>query len=220
MAIAPAGGPRGVRWRTAWSSCRTASRSSSCSCRRVTIPTASCARQGKEAFEEALAQALPLSAFALKELSERVDMGSAEGRAKFLQDAGPLVKRIGAPMLGLMLRKRIAELAGITQAELEQRFEIRGGRPAQPVPRAASQRSGLSVDPYAKLLERVLAQPMLLRELPADLPRPRQAGAEAAALLDLIEEARGLLRRAQCGGRDGAAARAGPRRRWCSASCR
>ncbi len=146
--------------------------------------------QGKEAFEEALAQALPLSAFALKELSERVDMGSAEGRAKFLQDAGPLVKRIGAPMLGLMLRKRIAELAGITQAELEQRFEIRGGRPSQPVPRAASQRSGLSVDPYAKLLERVLAQPMLLRELPADLPRPRQAGAEAAALLDLIEEAR------------------------------
>ena len=91
--------------------------------------------QGREAFEEALAQALPLSAFALKELSERVDMGSAEGRAKFLQDARPLVKRIGAPMLGLMLRKRVAELAGITQAELEQRFEIGASRrPSQPVP--------------------------------------------------------------------------------------
>ena len=148
--------------------------------------------QGKEAFEAALAQALPLSAFALKELSERVDMGSAEGRAKFLQDAGPLVKRIAAPMLGLMLRKRVAELAGVTQTELEQRFEIGPRRRAQPVPRAGSQRSGLSVDPYAKLLERVLAQPALLHEVPGDLPRPHQAGAEAAALLDLIEEARAV----------------------------
>lgn len=148
--------------------------------------------QGREAFEKALEQALPLSGFALKELSERVDMSSAEGRAKFLQDAGPLVKRIGAPMLGLMLRKRVAELAGVTQAELEQRFEIGGKRPPQLVPAAASQRAGTNVDSYAKLLERVLVQPALLHDVPPDLPRPRQAGAEAAALLDLVEEARGI----------------------------
>ena len=117
-------------------------------------------------------------------------MGSAEGRAKFLQDARPLVKRIGAPMLGLMLRKRVAELAGITQAELEQRFEI-GRRPAQPV-LARTLRSGLSADPYAKLLERLLAEPSLLHEIRSELPRPRQPDAEAAALLDLIEQARAL----------------------------
>ncbi len=164
---------------------------------------------GREAFEEALAQALPLSAFALKELSERVDMGSAEGRAKFLQDARPLVKRIGAPMLGLMLRKRVAELAGITQAELEQRFEI-GRRPAQPA-LARTLRSGLSADPYAKLLERLLAEPSLLHEIRSELPRPRQPDAEAAALLDLIEQARTLPGRVERGWRHRVAAREGAR---------
>jgi DNA primase len=123
----------------------------------------------------------------LKELSERVDMASAEGRAKVVQVAGPVVKRIGAPMLGLMLRKRVAELAGVTQAELEQRFEIRGTRPSRP---AGAQRPRTSGDSYAKLLERMLVHPALLREVPADLPR--QGGPEAAALLDLVEEARAV----------------------------
>ena len=135
---------------------------------------------------------MPLSAFALKELSERVDMSSAEGRAKFLQDARPLVKRIGAPMLGLVLRKRVAELAGITQAELEQRFEIGAAGALRSRSRRAALRSGLGVDPYAKLLERLLAEPRLLLEIRSDLPRPRQPAAEAAALLDLIEQARAL----------------------------
>src|SRR5215813_3418223 len=55
-------------------------------------------RQGKAAFESLIADALPLSEFALKHLGSGVDMGSAEGRAKFLQDAKPLVKQISAPI--------------------------------------------------------------------------------------------------------------------------
>jgi DNA primase len=142
---------------------------------------------GREAFEAALGQALPLSAFAVKELTERVDMGSAEGRAKFLQDAKPLVKRISAPILSLVLRTRVAELAGVTQSELEQQFEI--GAPRRPSQAVAARSVRLGADPYAKLLERLLAEPRLVREVAlADLPRPRQPGAEAAALLDLIEQ--------------------------------
>ena len=68
-------------------------------------------REGSEAFEQVAGEALPLSEFGIKELTDRVDMGSAEGRAKFLQDAKPLVKQIAAPILGLMLRRRMAELA-------------------------------------------------------------------------------------------------------------
>ena len=94
-------------------------------------------------------------------------------------------------MLGLVLRKRVAELAGITQAELEQRFEIGVRRQASPAP-ARGLRSGLSADPYAKLLERLLAEPRLLHEIHSDLPHPRQPAPEAAALLDLIEQARAL----------------------------
>jgi DNA primase len=150
-------------------------------------------REGKEGFERLVAeQAMPLSAFALKELTERVDMSSAEGRAKFLQDAKPLVKQISAPILGLMLRKRMAELAGISQGELEERFELSAPRRIQSAP-SRSQRQ--TVDFYARLLERVLAEPALVKELwPVDLPSPQTSSAVASALFDLIEESRGLDR--------------------------
>ncbi|HWH46789.1 MAG TPA: DNA primase [Burkholderiales bacterium] len=81
--------------------------------------------RGKEAFESLLGQAQPLSEFLMQQLASRVDMRTAEGRAKFLQDAKPLVRQITAPMLSLVLRKQVAELAGVAQTELEQGFEIK-----------------------------------------------------------------------------------------------
>jgi DNA primase len=150
--------------------------------------------QGREALERLLAEAVPLSAFALKELSGAADMTTAEGRAKFLQDARPLVKKVSAPMLGLMLRKRVAELGGITQAELEQRFELAAPRRGAEAPPRLPRRGS---DLYAKLLERVLAEPTLLDELaadfaPADLAAVDTASAEARALADLVEQRRTL----------------------------
>ncbi|MCW5620396.1 MAG: DNA primase, partial [Burkholderiales bacterium] len=73
---------------------------------------------GTERFEALVAEAVSLSTFALSELSSRVDMGTPEGRTRFLQDTKPLVNRIAAPILGLMMRKRVAELAGMEQSEL------------------------------------------------------------------------------------------------------
>jgi DNA primase len=148
-------------------------------------------REGKESFERLLAEAaIPLSAFALKELTERADMGNAEGRARFLQEARPLVKQVSAPILGLMLRKRIAELGGISQTELEDRFEFRAARQEAVAPRRSLRRAS---DPYAKLLERVLAEPSLVKALwPVDLPAPQVESSEARALFDLVEESRGL----------------------------
>ena len=81
--------------------------------------------QGKAAFEALLQQAQPLSEFLMQQLASRVDMRTAEGRAKFLQDAKPLVKQVTAPMLSLVLRKQVAEMAGVAQSELEQGFEIK-----------------------------------------------------------------------------------------------
>jgi DNA primase len=119
-------------------------------------------------------------------------MGSAEGRAKFLQEAKPLVKQISAPILGLMLRKRMAELSGISQAELEERLELKAITQQAGVPRRSPRRAS---DPYAKLLERVLAEPKLVAELwPIHLPSPEVGNVEASALFDLIEESRALNR--------------------------
>jgi DNA primase len=150
-------------------------------------------REGKEAFERLLVdQAIPLSAFAMKELTAGADMGSPEGRTKFLRDVKPLVKQVSAPILGLLLRKRAAELGGISQAELEERFELGTPRRTPSVP-VRPQRH--EADRYAKLLERVLVEPGLVKELCAvELPLPQSASATAGALFDLIEESRALDR--------------------------
>jgi hypothetical protein len=89
-----------------------------------------------------------------------------------------------------MLRKRVAELGGITQAELEQRFELAAPRRAAEAPPRTLRRGS---DVHAKLLERVLAEPALLDELaPVDLAAMDAASAEARALADLIEQRRTL----------------------------
>ena len=82
-------------------------------------------QHGKEAFETLLESARPLSEFMLHELGSRVDMRSAEGKAKFLQDAKPLLTAVKAPMLSLVLRKQVADLGGVAQAELETRYGIK-----------------------------------------------------------------------------------------------
>jgi DNA primase len=79
----------------------------------------------------------------LQELAARVDLQSHEGKAKLLQDAKPLVKQVAAPLLSLLLRKRLAELAGITQQELDAQYQIKrrpadAARPRQPARRAKS----------------------------------------------------------------------------------
>ncbi|MCA3152018.1 MAG: toprim domain-containing protein, partial [Rhodocyclaceae bacterium] len=82
-------------------------------------------REGRAAFESLLAAAMPMSGFLVRELTRENDLASEEGRARLLRDAKPLVTQLQqAPMLGRMLRKRLAELAGITPAELDGHWGI------------------------------------------------------------------------------------------------
>ncbi len=82
-------------------------------------------REGRAAFEGLLAAAMPMSGFLVRELTRENDLASEEGRTRLLRDAKPLVTQLQqAPMLGRMLRKRLAELAGITPAELDSHWGI------------------------------------------------------------------------------------------------
>lgn len=82
-------------------------------------------QHGKDAFEALLAQAMPLSRFLIEELRRQVDVHTPEGQAKLLQQAKPLVKQIAAPMLSLLIRKELAQIAGIQPQQLDAQFEIR-----------------------------------------------------------------------------------------------
>src|SRR3954463_14499544 len=120
---------------------------------------------GKEAFETLLATAPPLSEILVRELVARVDMRTIEGRAKLLQEAKPLVKQIAAPMLSLMLRRQFAELAGLSEAELDRSFGIK------PVPRPQTHERRNSIKPS---LVRPLAEMLAFRPSLAPLANAEQ----------------------------------------------
>ena len=89
---------------------------------------------GKDQLEAEMAVAMPLSAYIVQHLSEDNPLNSQEDRVRFLNDAEPILKEIRAPRIALFLRKKIAELTNLTEAEL--RSTIKLPNPNQPRPQA------------------------------------------------------------------------------------
>ena len=149
--------------------------------------------EGPDAFRAAMTRALPLAEFLLAELKKDIDLVTAEGCAKLVHEAKPLVTRIGAPLLRLQVIKMLAEAAGFTQTEVEQAFGLKnasapprhfnepppydgGFRADRPfrgkqgrnfVPRMAPRKSPMTS--VEKLLGVILLRPVLAARLPIDL---------------------------------------------------
>ena len=119
---------------------------------------------GKDAFEQRVREAMPLSGYLLREVSAELDLRTQEGRNQLLQRAKPLLTAITAPATALLLRKEVAALSGVSQEELEALYEI------SPVARAARkpfQKVGRA-PPSANrlLLQCLIAQPALGAQVP------------------------------------------------------
>lgn len=138
---------------------------------------------GRAGFEAALKQAQPLSHYLLNTLCEQNDMQTPEGRVRFLHEAAPMLKQIQAPALGLLLRKRVAELAGIAQTEMERLLSLGApsGRPPAP---ARSNRRPPTLTRW--LLQILLLQPHLAAELPAELIHGSSVEADLLRQLRLL----------------------------------
>jgi DNA primase len=142
-------------------------------------------RRGKDAFERALEAALPLSQYLLAELAAQHSPTTAEGRAALVAAAKPYVGQIGAPILGTLVRRQLAELAGLPEAQLgsllasapadnpagRRDANPRRGRPGGPARRPPSL--------LRELLQGLVLEPSLARR--HDLPRVDEPGLEAAA---------------------------------------
>lgn len=133
--------------------------------------------RGREAFERLVAQAMPLSDFLLRELAQRCDLTSSEGKAQLIYEAKPLLHRLPTPLLRLQLVKRLAEASGFAQAEVERLCDLKSYAPAAP-PKAPRNAPSLT----RSLLRLVLQKPDLARRLPVDLLPDT---AERAALVRL-----------------------------------
>ena len=118
---------------------------------------------GRSKFEEALTQATPLSAYLVQELQQAQDLRKEEGRAALLQSAKPMLKQIAAPLLSLMLRKRFADVTGISREELDILLEIKS--PVLPKRRAETpMRRGSLPSAAIQLAAVILASPQLAQQ--------------------------------------------------------
>jgi DNA primase len=96
-------------------------------------------QHGKSAFEGLFGRAVPLSRFLIDELAGRVDLATAEGRARCVHEAKPLLRQMPAGALRLQLARELAEKCRLTVDELMQLCELgpaparSQGAPARPV---------------------------------------------------------------------------------------
>ena len=74
--------------------------------------------EGREAFETRLADAMPLSEYLIRELSSRVETGSVDGRARLVELARPLVRRIPSDVYRELLVNQLAGVVGMAPARL------------------------------------------------------------------------------------------------------
>ncbi|WP_144373733.1 DNA primase [Vogesella urethralis] len=143
---------------------------------------------GRDAFEAALReQSIPLSAYFTRELTASVDLSSPEGRAELIKQAKPLLDQIAAPMLGYIIKKRLAELTQMDVDEIDmltgQARPERKGRREYRLPRDSSRPA--STPMVRKQIRDVLMNPDWA--LTVQIRENQQYEGEMATLVAIIE---------------------------------
>lgn len=140
---------------------------------------------GKDAFEEAMKTAIPLSQYIIQHLSAENPLQSQEDKVKFLNEAEPILKQIQAPRLALLLRKRIAELTGVTLDEMRSMIKLPALN-AAPM-RTSPRQSRTTVSLHRRFVLMLLMQPSLAQA--ADLDWLEGDAEEERMVKALIEAA-------------------------------
>lgn len=132
---------------------------------------------------------MPLSEFMLRELASHCDMTSAEGRARLVAEAKPLLKRLQTPLLRLQLVKRLAEASGFSQAEVERLCDLRPI--ARPAPLRVQRQAPSLLRPLLRL---VLQKPEFAARIPlAALPANVAEARAIRSLCQTILAAQGAM---------------------------
>jgi DNA primase len=119
-------------------------------------------KEGKDAFERLVREAMPLSEYLFEHLAAQVDMGSLDGRARLVDLARPLLRQIPEGVFRQLLGQRLGELSGMDGRRLD--AILRGDAPppappSRPAPRPRSQDGG--PNPVRHAISLLLHQPAL-----------------------------------------------------------
>ena len=116
---------------------------------------------GKEKFELEMQNAMPLSQYIIAHLSEQNPLNSQEDKVKFLNEAEPILRKIVAPRFSLLLRKRVAEMADVTDAEMQSLLKLPASNKAPVKATQKQSRAPLSIEKRFVLM--LMMQPSLAK---------------------------------------------------------
>ena len=77
------------------------------------------AAEGRAAFEDRVSHAVALSEYLVSELSGQSELGSADGRARFAENARPLFAKVPDGVYRELLLERLAQVVGLSAARLQ-----------------------------------------------------------------------------------------------------
>jgi DNA primase len=104
--------------------------------------------EGREAFEQRLQGAVPLSEYLVRELSEQSELAHADGRARFAESARPLFAKVPEGVYRELLLERLAEVVGLPAQRLQELWSAgralpaAGATPAPPLQRRPARGTG------------------------------------------------------------------------------
>jgi DNA primase len=116
---------------------------------------------GKDKIEAEMQAAMPLSQYIVQHLSEQNPLNSQEDKVQFLNEAEPILRQIVAPRFSLMLRKKIAELADVTEAEMQSLLKLPA--PNRPPAKATQRQSRAPLSIKKRFVLMLLMQPSLAK---------------------------------------------------------
>ncbi|HUQ74218.1 MAG TPA: DNA primase [Burkholderiales bacterium] len=144
-------------------------------------------KHGKDGWRRKLREAETLSQFLLAQLRADCDLGTAEGRARFISIAKPHVQKVAAPALRLQLINEVAQLARVAEGEIDRLLEL----PQRPrFSRPAPARSSYTPPDSAEwsLLYSLVCNLALVEHIDADSLAPNRP--ESQALLAIRDACR------------------------------
>jgi len=117
-------------------------------------------KEGKAAFEARYAGALPLSEYLVAHLTAAIDISHADGKARFVAEARPLVERVPAGAYRELLLDRLAQAIGVSA----QRFLTIVGPMADAARRPGGSESGPAPQPQRLATARSAGRGGLVRQ--------------------------------------------------------
>lgn len=136
-------------------------------------------KEGREAFERRLTQALPLSDYLFEHLTAKVNMHSIDGRARLAEKVRPLLDRLPDSVYRDMLIQRLADMTGVDKQHIEKHLTVHAALP-----------TGHAVNPMRSPVRLAIALLLNRTDLAQHVDIRRFQGIPAAGLpllLELIE---------------------------------